>query len=585
LRYSRGRRKESIRCSQASGCSRAGLWAGLGSARSVEAGGAEREPPLRELWRYGGLPRPLRPVIGPGVTSDVAPAARELDDLVDAVVPRWAATTWAPGAAPVITFDLRAPVALSGLDIAGHTSSQDKWPDPFVVKAAFEADMTFSNDGFQADVRKRQVTFEKTYTIEPFHKGMLYFNQLYRARDLNEHARFVRFTPVLADPKTSVFGATEFTFRSAGPGDVTVLDQRVADLDGDGAPELVLATDQHVVVVLGADGAERWRAAFPGRITWISAADLEADGRREVIVCCFDQSVSVWEHDGGRRWRTDLLAPDFTGDLVRPYSACVWQRGEAGGRGLAVGNYHAVTFLSHDGSVEQHVLIYGADQDQTLTTGADLNGDGVEDALFRNIWRHVVPIDGKTRAPFKAPDGKSVYWRTQGLRTLAFRLWTPSPGAAPVLLHVSDAGAAAYDPFRPAATPGSSAWELWRVSSGPVTGFATADFNGDGAEELVLAREDGFLVGLDSRGGVWRKQAVGRPLTSLAALPTDDGIRLVAVSPRGLHVFDDKLAAQGVLAGDYRRVFAVPESSLLIAVTRAGDLSAWRWAGESTRPR
>lgn len=75
----------------------------------------------------------------------------------------------------------------------------------------------------------------------------------------------------------------------------------VADLDGDGAPEIIAARTR-TVYAWHADGALFWKAAPPishGRIFGPPVvADLDRDGKLEVAVGSSAETVSVWNWDG-----------------------------------------------------------------------------------------------------------------------------------------------------------------------------------------------------------------------------------------------------------------------------------------------
>jgi hypothetical protein len=76
----------------------------------------------------------------------------------------------------------------------------------------------------------------------------------------------------------------------------------LADLDGDGSPEVVWGA-YDVVALRASDGALRWRAESSGRV-WpsIAIADLDADGALEVVTGREGDSLTVYGPDGRVRW-------------------------------------------------------------------------------------------------------------------------------------------------------------------------------------------------------------------------------------------------------------------------------------------
>src|SRR5262249_41624663 len=104
----------------------------------------------------------------------------------------------------------------------------------------------------------------------------------------------------------------------------------VADLDGDGRPEVVVAgADGDVRALVGASGKTLWTRAVPGvdgygaTIGPPSVADFEGDGRREIAVpirggvVLFDASGEIlWTFTRGSSfgWWDGVSAFDLDGD-------------------------------------------------------------------------------------------------------------------------------------------------------------------------------------------------------------------------------------------------------------------------------
>jgi endoglucanase len=93
-----------------------------------------------------------------------------------------------------------------------------------------------------------------------------------------------------------------------------------ADLDADGAPEIVVGTDNQGIIALNADGATRWTyrgpegAGPPNVRAPLAAADIDRDGRAEVFGCGA-YGLFCLNPDGALRWET-ITGDDFTGSPV-----------------------------------------------------------------------------------------------------------------------------------------------------------------------------------------------------------------------------------------------------------------------------
>jgi poly-gamma-glutamate capsule biosynthesis protein CapA/YwtB (metallophosphatase superfamily)/outer membrane protein assembly factor BamB len=75
------------------------------------------------------------------------------------------------------------------------------------------------------------------------------------------------------------------------------------DLDGDGESEVVVGGDDNRVRALRADGHPLWDRAMGSRVTSLSVGDVDGDGKGEVLAGCWDGQLRLLEADGELRWR------------------------------------------------------------------------------------------------------------------------------------------------------------------------------------------------------------------------------------------------------------------------------------------
>jgi hypothetical protein len=374
----------------------------------------------------------------------------------------------------------------------------------------------FSDDGFQKDVRGGEATFRAGFTIEPLHKGTVFPMGRWRLADMKQRARHVRLT----FPPGPVALCEVFIRRARGT-EARFGPSLLADLDGDGQEEAAITTDTGELVVLGQDGRKRWGKKFAGPVTCLRAGGLVGTAHPTcLLVGTWEARLYCFAADGRQEWMTDFTP--LGGDLPVPFSIALTQLGADGKRGIIVGNYARVSFVSPDGKLLSHTFGYGAFEALSLTDGLDLTGDGVEDALVYNVWATLSVVDGAKRKAERSigcPRGEG----------LALRRW--SDGADPSVLVASDNGLGVLRPV-------SGNYD-WQKTLSPMSCLAVADVDEDGQDEIVVGKRDGWLLVLSGKGEVKRKVLIGDEVRSVVALPSR---RLWIATGTDIRVMDKHLS-------------------------------------------
>ena len=170
---------------------------------------------------------------------------------------------------------------------------------------------------------------------------------------------------------------------------------RLADLDGEGGPELVIVAEETVHVADPATGEIRFTLPFPGELIWtVTIADLDGDGRDDLLVP--STSLTAWRGaDGSSLW---TYAPIPVGDMHFSTPAVA----PDGTVAVQIVYQHPTRPVNHGiGKVTHghHALIQGLDG----ATGELLwAGDEVEPGLKTRQWRTVRygDVDGTGREAF-----------------------------------------------------------------------------------------------------------------------------------------------------------------------------------------
>ncbi len=178
---------------------------------------------------------------------------------------------------------------------------------------------------------------------------------------------------------------------------VDKLTPRVADIDGDGEMEVVVATTTGMIYAWHADGSPVIPdcagpfgsiAEVPGGISHAPAlADLDGDGAAEVIVASDDGLLYAWHgRDDRGDGVADLVSGDFPLDIGGPASGAPLAAQFEAGRGPAIaavsrGGYITIVDATghHLGSSPYsfgHLVL----DDVTLAAG-DLDGDGADELV------------------------------------------------------------------------------------------------------------------------------------------------------------------------------------------------------------
>ena len=234
----------------------------------------------------------------------------------------------------------------------------------------------------------------------------------------------------------------------------------IADLDGDGAPEVIFGANDNQLHVLNADGTEKWRFATKSWIVGgVSVADLDGDGQLEVIFGSMDFNIYCLDSRGRLKWKHE------TEDWVASSPAVADVDGDGKLETLASSDDGHLYCLSHLGTLK-----WRADWGEAGTRTrpylaiADMDGDGTRETVLA------------------LPNGK-------------------------LNLYLSN---------------GDEAWS--RQNSGGIVGSPLiADLNGDGTQDIVVASQDGQLKAYSTWGTAQWGSNLGQTIEATPTLADLDG--------------------------------------------------------------
>lgn len=301
------------------------------------------------------------------------------------------------------------------------------------------------------------------------------------------------------DPST---GSEAWTWATGG----FVFDVAAADLDGDGADELIRGDDFGYVTVLDRTGKQlRWwrpEVGNAGLITGVVAADLDGDGKPELVATgdrAFQNEMGVVEAidaDGTVRWSVrradsalDLRAADLDGDgsdelivAERSVSEC------------------SVTAFDGDGSELWKKSM--AECMQPAIEVGDVDGDSIPEIAYGAVGDTAVALlsaDGSARWQREA-EGETAWLALRAGGFVHGGLASATDG----FVSVRDA-ATGDELFRtefPSSPNGSSESEPFPGWSR--FGTLVPDVDGDGVDELAVSSNNGAVYLIDGATGAKR---------------------------------------------------------------------------------
>jgi hypothetical protein len=278
----------------------------------------------------------------------------------------------------------------------------------------------------------------------------------------------------------------------------------VADFDGDGKLGLaVLGTDNsdapsnEIFTLLG-NGDGTFRAGFSfslgTTISGLAVADLDGDGQPDLVAWADDAFKGVWVLMGEGKGK--VKAPEEVADLIVGWVTLGDFNGD-GNIDMAIGGFSGITILlgTGDGRFETGET-YSAGFPHYLAA-ADLNGDGKLDLVSVDQGVQVLPGNGD--GTFSDP---SIY--LSGFDTFYFFAVADFSGAGKPGLAITAQRSVIILPGNgTGGFPQLTTYVAGRCDYGGISGFVLADVNGDGTLDVITESTEcagSVLLGTPSGG-------------------------------------------------------------------------------------
>lgn len=312
------------------------------------------------------------------------------------------------------------------------------------------------------------------------------------------------------------------------------------DDDGDGragspgdTPEIaIISLSGQLVVLDGAEGSVRWELPGFEREGHVAMADVDGDGAVELLAPGDDRRLVCLDGTGAVEWRSELDYAAFT-QVILPT--------DLDGDGEAEVLVHSGVVRGRDGL--HRMSLVGGDVSETAAVAADLDLDGREEILYSNrILRH----DGlvlfeleearHNDAVYAAtvdldadPRGETVWhfadqlWFVDDDGTVLTTLDTSSghvSGGPPSVADFDGDGdleivVPAQDALLLVELDGSLVWSVPIVDVSSAAAASGFDLDGDGAYEVLYADERRFTIRDGRTGEVRFEESRHGSLTSV----------------------------------------------------------------------
>ena len=288
----------------------------------------------------------------------------------------------------------------------------------------------------------------------------------------------------------------------------------IADLDGDGQPEMVWTEwVEDRLVVASADGGGRlWSKSSIQGAAGVALGDIDDDGTREVVTLSKDRRAVVFNHEGVLVWSSEPLP------TVSVYAQPTFA--DVNGDGLPEVVMDNVVLSGQDGTV---LVDLGGSALSRAPLAVDLDGDGADEVLIgpkvlkggEVAWSSPtmgfaafsVPVqldDDPRWEVIVAATDELFFHDDDGVLLGRQPLAGEQPGPPCVGDFDGDGGMEIGVPSLYRVTlfelDGSVAWESWAQDSSGLAGCAAFDLDADGDDELIYADHQDLLI-LDGHSG------------------------------------------------------------------------------------
>ena len=380
-------------------------------------------------------------------------------------------------------------------------------------------------------------------------------------------ATWRRYTFPLPEPLLTE--AVTLTLHTKGSGYMRIPEIELGDADdrralitrhclartGDaGATLLLIATDQHEVVALRADGGLCWSRQFPGEITALDAFDADGDNIDEIFVGTAGSQLRRLDVAGKDTWCVD--PPKGTHAECTVTYAVTLMEASGDSPKLIDGHYNCSMLRDPESGRWLSTARTGGAYCRMAARPARIAEGGALGGYLFNTWGAAVKVKGAGISRFSGLRGQPKL----------MQVLTRAGAPGPELLMISDEALACYS------LPSCKLRSQVQTFS-PIGAAVVIDR--EAGAEVALALKDGFLlfVPLSAPCAVRHRAFIGEAANGICRV----GDHLAVATFDGLLVCDLQGQLEGSIAGSWLGVATLPgpDGPLCIAWTVKGDVHAF----------